>query len=381
MIPSRPLNLGENINESFLIAIRTWWRAAVVMLVLLALPVYMLYMGLSGFADDLHHTLKAQGMLEQQKVAEFRIDFLARIKKAYPILYQIYFSKTETITKETHIQNVDSASIVTDSLVGKHSETPPVQPQSITNFFYKNIEAFSASLWLLGIGYLFFIILSIAASTIIVDFACRSFEQRSFNFRASLKDTFSRNLWVNILQYLILIFVLLFGLGITITIAAFLPRTLIGFAVIAAFGLVVFSFIRLFLAPQAIVSEGLGPVRALQRSWSLTEGSFWRIVGISIVVLLCFVVITVLGSVPINLIFSGGKDAIMDFILGKTSDVTTTFAQFNIFIANYLSNIIVTSALFASLTPAFLTVLYYDLRTRKDGPLIYPEDEIVVTAS
>jgi ABC-type uncharacterized transport system fused permease/ATPase subunit len=135
------------------------------------------------------------------------------------------------------------------------------------------------------------------------------------------------------------------------------------------------------LAPQAIVSEGLGPVKALQRSWSLTEGSFWRIVGISIVILLCFVVITVIGSVPINLIFSGGKDAVMDFILGKTFDVTTTFAQFNIFIANYLSNIIVTSALFASLTPAFLTVLYYDLRTRKDGRLEYPDDEVIVNPS
>ena len=379
MIPSRPLNLGEILGESFLIARRTWWRAALVMLLLIPLPSYILYVGASGLVDDLHHTLQAQRMLEPQKVEQFRVDFLKAVKKIYPIYYQLYFSGAkESITHLVHIQDSSAAAVVTDS-----SQQRNLMPLShnVAEFFSEHASAFSASFWLIAFGLLFYGILSLAGEIIIVDIACRSFEQRALNMAAAIRDTFTRNLWVNFVQYMILIFVMMFGLGMTITIASFLPAILSALFILAGFCLVIYSFIRLVFAPLAIVSEGLGPVKALQRSWALTAESFWRIVGISIVVMLCFVIITTLVSIPVNLIFSGELNEVMAFILGKTSDVIALFTHLNHFIANYIISSLITSALFASLTPSFLTVFYYDLRTRKDGPLDYSEDEVVVNPS
>ena len=382
MIPSRRLNLSEILRETFLIARRTWWRAALVILLLIPLPSYILYVGISGLVDDLHHTLQSQRMLEPQKFEQFRVDFLKGVKKANPIMYQLYFLSADTTLKfQANAHDTSSVISASDSIGSHHEWAPKRLSVAIIDFFSDNHSAFSASFWLIAFGFLFYGILSLAGDIAIVDIACRSFEQRALNMAAAIRDTFTRNLWINFIQYLILGFVMMFGLGMTITIASFLPAILSVLFILAGFCLVIYSFIRLVFAPLAIVSEGLGPVKALQRSWALTAESFWRIVGISIVVMLCFVIITTLVSIPVNLIFSGELNEVMAFILGKTSDVIALFTHLNHFIANYIISSLITSALFASLTPSFLTVFYYDLRTRKDGPLDYSEDEVVVNPS
>lgn len=42
----------------------------------------------------------------------------------------------------------------------------------------------------------------------------------------------------------------------------------------------VFLYIRLLTAPVALMVEGAGPVSAMERSWRLTKGSWWRVFGI-----------------------------------------------------------------------------------------------------
>ncbi len=79
-------------------------------------------------------------------------------------------------------------------------------------------------------------------------------------------------------------------------------------------------------------------------------------------------------TIPLGLIFSAGSNNILDFMTGRSNDVANIFTSFHAYLSNYISETILTSAIFASLTPAFLTVFYYDLRTRKDGPLEYPEE-------
>jgi hypothetical protein len=44
----------------------------------------------------------------------------------------------------------------------------------------------------------------------------------------------------------------------------------------------IFLYIRLLVAPVALVVEGAGPVRALERSWRLTGGNWWRICGVEV---------------------------------------------------------------------------------------------------
>jgi hypothetical protein len=44
----------------------------------------------------------------------------------------------------------------------------------------------------------------------------------------------------------------------------------------------IFLYIRLLVAPVALVVEGAGPVAALERSWRLTGGHWWRTCGVEV---------------------------------------------------------------------------------------------------
>ena len=44
----------------------------------------------------------------------------------------------------------------------------------------------------------------------------------------------------------------------------------------------IFLYIRLLVAPVALVVEGAGPVSALERSWRLTSGQWWRTCGVEV---------------------------------------------------------------------------------------------------
>lgn len=44
----------------------------------------------------------------------------------------------------------------------------------------------------------------------------------------------------------------------------------------------IFLYIRLLVAPVALVVEGAGPVSALERSWRLTRGHWWRMFGVEV---------------------------------------------------------------------------------------------------
>lgn len=82
---------------------------------------------------------------------------------------------------------------------------------------------------------------------------------------------------------------------------------------------------------QAALLEGLGPIAALSRSWALVKGNWWRVFGIMLVVSLIAVAIgAILGLIP---------------VVGET-----------------IGNILV-----APITMTSATLLYYDLRVRKEG--------------
>ena len=82
---------------------------------------------------------------------------------------------------------------------------------------------------------------------------------------------------------------------------------------------------------QAALLEGLGPIAALSRSWALVKGNWWRVFGIMLVVGIIAVAIgAILGIIPVV----GG---------------------------------IIGSILVAPITITSATLLYYDLRVRKEG--------------
>lgn len=99
---------------------------------------------------------------------------------------------------------------------------------------------------------------------------------------------------------------------------------------------------------QAIVLENFNSTGSMGRSWKLVKGSFWRVLFMLFVIALI-----------INL-FSVGP------ILLVTAAATLLASPVLIALASAVSGALV-SLLFAPLQFAALTVLYYDLRIRKEG--------------
>jgi hypothetical protein len=104
---------------------------------------------------------------------------------------------------------------------------------------------------------------------------------------------------------------------------------------------------------QAVVLEGQGPVAAIGRSWKLATSSFWRVLGIYILLVLLILVLTLVPSYSISagvqLIF---PDPIGDFAIQQILTLLGT----------YIIQILV-----LPLSLIAFTLLYYDLRVRKEG--------------
>jgi hypothetical protein len=101
-----------------------------------------------------------------------------------------------------------------------------------------------------------------------------------------------------------------------------------------------------FVAPVVATIERHGPISSLRRSWQLSTGFRWRIVGL---VLLLFVLAAVLFVLVI-------------FLVGLAVAANRTLGAIGVFIATFAAVPIWMPLFFGT-----MTVLYYDLRVRKEG--------------
>jgi len=168
-----------------------------------------------------------------------------------------------------------------------------------------------------------------------------------------------------------LIFLVVFGLsfgcfiGIIVAMSAGAGQSESGsifLAVFIVFGIIgmflltllitAFFIVRLMFFPQMVVLEGRGPLDALSRSRQLVRGSFWRVLG---TVILISLLVQILVIIP-GLIFGG----IIGFVFSDPQD----FA-----IQQSLSTLVgyITQILFLPVSIIAYTLLYYDLRVRKEG--------------
>lgn len=114
---------------------------------------------------------------------------------------------------------------------------------------------------------------------------------------------------------------------------------------------VIWIGIRLLLAPCVIAVEKAGPIQAIRRSWNLSKGLFWHILGIYLVAsLLIWLAATTVGWVfGIASMFVGGSSTELGSpMVGVVSTV-------------------VSSVLSLPLTAAVVTLLYVDARIRREG--------------
>jgi hypothetical protein len=100
--------------------------------------------------------------------------------------------------------------------------------------------------------------------------------------------------------------------------------------------------IRCYFAAQAAVVDEVGPAAALRRSSELVRGSWWRTLGCLLATGLLF---GLAGSVAIGVIGELGSSAL------------------------YVAGLIVVEAIALALTAIFATLLFFDLRVRRERSL------------
>ena len=125
--------------------------------------------------------------------------------------------------------------------------------------------------------------------------------------------------------------------------------TLLGGVLIVTIPVVVWVLVRWTVAFPALFAENVGPTAALGRSWALVKDNWWRTLGIVIVLaILTWVVTTAITALfsLIAAVFPGG------------SDLRSALA---------LAGNTLASGLVAPIFAVGLTLLYLDLRVRKEG--------------
>jgi hypothetical protein len=405
MIPSRPLYIGDIINETFKMSWKTLLRVVFVALVLSAASTFVYVWGISGIVERGYEVLEKNYPLDSANVSTFRMGILKEIKEENPLLLALYFPDIrididDEIQKVVDTTQADSLPAVSDSVDEADSlpaasdsvdvaDSLPAVSDSVDvvdiedsrsyleetgDFFVDNSETIFGIFDGIFFASMITIFISIFLSTFILDICIRYFEERKLNIVVALSTTLRRNVWMSILMYLLMIFILLFGFGSMIGIAAIMPAPLQVILILFAAGMLMLTGVRLMFAPVALVSEELGPWESLHRSWTLTHGHFWRIIGIFIVLLMIVVVFQAIAQVMVGIIDTTEANMIKGLIAGEHTNVKAALNELITLIQISSIQSLITTILFITFSPSLLTVMYYDLRTRKDGPLSYPEE-------
>jgi hypothetical protein len=131
---------------------------------------------------------------------------------------------------------------------------------------------------------------------------------------------------------------------------------------LACLALMIWISIKLMVAPAAVVIEELGAMDGLRRSWQLTRGNWWRVLGITLVVGIMVGVIAQVVMIPVSLL-SAFFTGVVSPHGGPDQELLTAV------VVGVVTAII--SALVGAVGYAFQTsvmaLLYLDLRMRKDG--------------
>jgi hypothetical protein len=156
---------------------------------------------------------------------------------------------------------------------------------------------------------------------------------------------------------------LFFGLAVAIVAAVGGVGALIliplGFGGVALF---VWIYMKVLVAPAAVVIEELGAVEGIRRSWQLTRGNWWRVLGITLVVAIMVGIIAQVVTIPVSLLPAfytsvvsphGGADQAVAAAVG-------------IAVVTAIVTALVGGVGYAFQT-AVMALLYLDLRMRKDG--------------
>jgi hypothetical protein len=119
-----------------------------------------------------------------------------------------------------------------------------------------------------------------------------------------------------------------------------------------------YVYIRLSLAPCALVLEKVGATDSLRRSWLLVKGDWWRVFGITLLTIAVAMFVSLVIQVPFELL---GYGSVSD-LTGGGGDLLST----RTLIASSLGSI-VAATLVDPFTAGVRALLYVDRRMRAEG--------------
>jgi hypothetical protein len=153
----------------------------------------------------------------------------------------------------------------------------------------------------------------------------------------------------------VLVFLAIFGVWAVLVIAAALANQGILWALVVLAGIVATAFLGCswLVAPVVVVVEKMGPIAALGRAWRLSSGNRWRIFGIQVLLFILNLVLSLL----IGGIFGG---------IAATSTQSGPAGQLGLSVVQSLVNL-ASTIIWAPVEWIAFTVLYYDLRVRKEA--------------
>ena len=140
--------------------------------------------------------------------------------------------------------------------------------------------------------------------------------------------------------------------GVASTSDQALTAGLLAFLLFVLLGvLVAFVAVRLMFAPCVIMLEGTGVLASVGRSWRLTKGTFWRLLGIMLLTVILVGALVGILSVPFSMVsglFTFQDDILLPLIVSSIGQL-------------------VGSAISIPVMAAVLALLYIDVRMRKEG--------------
>ncbi len=345
MIPSRPLALVDIISETLSIYGRSFWRYALLFLILFVPGTAIVAVGTANLAQDAIISAQHDIGFGDSDLTAARNDTKAWFAEQNPI-FAAQWPGTDT------------------------SHFPHASTLRLSHYWENNISRFESSISLLLLGFVLLIIGIFALVAVTVDLGCQVFEERRQEFWEPLRDSFGKHVWKMLLLYILYLSVSWSVEGMLMALSPDVAGAIGSFVTMAQ----IYVILRLAVTIPAMVSEELGPFQSLARSWELTRRAGWRIFGAT----LAFGVIVFLALMLVSMIMSiVSGDALTwmnDFLVKPYLTVTWLLESFpGVLRSIAIESGIAMLALF-SMLPLFFTVLYYDLRTRHDGPLVYLED-------
>ena len=223
--------------------------------------------------------------------------------------------------------------------LGSYSNLFPTTPGAAPNL---TSDQLGQLLQLVGLGVLGAIVLSPflvgAVYRAVADVATGRPASVGSVLRETLQRYFPLLGLVALIAVMALVWVILTGIGFVLLILPGLGMICVG----------VFFAVRWSLTVAAMMAENIGPIRGLGRSWNLISGMWWRSFGILLVVGIMQAIISYAFYIVVLLLSAAISSGTVQ--LAVISVATTLLG-----------------ALINPITPIGITLLYFDLRVRKEG--------------